>query len=141
MTYCKTLKCEVFLFFVKSSSGFPCGSAESACSAGDLGSIPGLERSPGEGKGYPLQYSDLENSMDCMVHGVTKSWTQLSNFHFLFFFFLFFGKKCKSFGYLPSLKSELPQRNIANCRRALLSKMDSTAPCITYTKNKGLNAQ
>ena len=45
---------------------FPCGSAgkESACSAGDLGSIPGLGRSPGEGKGYPLQYSGLENSMD-----------------------------------------------------------------------------
>ena len=46
--------------------GFPCGSAgkESACSVGDLSLIPGLERSPGEGKGYPLQYSDLENSMD-----------------------------------------------------------------------------
>ena len=48
----------------------------------DLGSIPGLGRSPGEGKGYPLQYSGLENSMDCIVHGVTKSQTQLSNFHF-----------------------------------------------------------
>ena len=60
-----------------------CGSAgkESACSVGDLGSIPGLGRSPGEGKGYPLQYSDLENSVDCMVHGVAKNWTQLSNFH------------------------------------------------------------
>ena len=46
---------------------FPCGSAgkESACSEGDPGLIPGLGRSPGEGKGYPLQYSDLENSMDC----------------------------------------------------------------------------
>ena len=49
---------------------------------GDLGSMPGLGRSPGEGKGYPLQYSGLENSMDCIVNGVTKSWTQLSNFHF-----------------------------------------------------------
>ena len=48
---------------------------------GDLGSIPGLERSPGEGKGYPLQYSGLENSMDCIVHGVTKSRTRLSEFH------------------------------------------------------------
>ena len=49
-----------------------CGSAgkESACNAGDLGLILGLGRSPGEGKGYPLQYSDLENSMDCIVHGV-----------------------------------------------------------------------
>ena len=55
--------------------GFPCGSAgkESACKAGDLGLIPGLGRSPGEGKGYPLQYSSLENSMDCIVHGVSKS--------------------------------------------------------------------
>ena len=54
--------------------GFPCGSAgkESACNAGDLGSIPELERSPGEGKGYPLQYSGLENSMDCIVHGVKQ---------------------------------------------------------------------
>ena len=47
---------------------------------GDLGSIPGLGRSPGEGKGYPLQYSGLDNSMDCIVHGVTKSQTQLSDF-------------------------------------------------------------
>ena len=64
--------------------GFPCGSAgkESACNAGDLGSISGLERSPIEGKGYPFQYSGLENSMDCIVHGVTKSLTRLSNFHF-----------------------------------------------------------
>ena len=53
---------------------FPCGSAskESACNAGDLGSIPGLGRSPGEGKGYPRQYSGLENSMDYTVHGVAK---------------------------------------------------------------------
>ena len=95
---------------------------ESACNAGDPGSIPGsgrspgegigyplqyswaslvaqlvknppamqetwfqslgLGRSPGEGKGYPLQYSGLENSMDCLVHGVTKSWTLLRDFHF-----------------------------------------------------------
>ena len=65
--------------------GFPGSSAgkESACSAGGLGSVPGLGRSPGEGNGYPLQYSGLENSMDCIVHGVTKSQTGLSNFHFL----------------------------------------------------------
>ena len=48
---------------------------ESACNAGDLGSIPGLGRSPAEGKGYPLQYSGLENSMDCLVYGVAKSQT------------------------------------------------------------------
>ena len=51
---------------------------------GDLGSILGLGRSPGEGKGYPLQYSGLENSMDCIDHGVTKSQTQLSDLHFHF---------------------------------------------------------
>ena len=62
---------------------FPCGSAdkESACNSGDLGSIPGLGRSPGEGKSCQLQYSGLENSMDCIVHGVTKSRTQLSDFN------------------------------------------------------------
>ena len=64
--------------------GFPGGSAgkESTCNAGDLGLIAGLGRSSGEGKGYPLQYSGLESSMDCIAHGVTKSWTRLSNFHF-----------------------------------------------------------
>ena len=66
--------------------GFPCGSAgkESVCNVGNLGLIPGLGRSPGEGKGCPLQYSGLENSMDCIVHGVAKSRTRLSDFHFYF---------------------------------------------------------
>ena len=66
--------------------GFPGGSAgkEYACNAGDLGSIPRLGRSPGEANSYPLQYSDLENSMDCIVHGVTNSQTQLINFHLHF---------------------------------------------------------
>ena len=66
------------------STGFPCGSAgkESACNVGGLGSIPGLGRSPGEGNGYPLQYSGLENSMDCIVHGVAKSQTQLRDFNY-----------------------------------------------------------
>ena len=64
--------------------GFSCGLAgkESACNAGNLAAIPGLGKSPGEWKGYPLQYSGLENSMDCTVHGVAKSWTRLSDFHF-----------------------------------------------------------
>ena len=63
------------------SMGFFYGSAgkESACNVGDLGSIPGLRISSGEGRGYPPQYSGLENSMACIVHGVTK--TQLSDFH------------------------------------------------------------
>ena len=65
-------------------NNFPCGSAgkESACNVGDLGSIPCLGRSLGEGKGYPLQYSGLENSMDCIVHGIAKSQPRLSDFHF-----------------------------------------------------------
>ena len=64
--------------------GFCLGSAgkESAFSEGDLGLIPGLGRSAGEGKGYPLQYSGLENSMDCIVHGVAKNRTRLSDFNF-----------------------------------------------------------
>ena len=64
--------------------GFPGSSAgkEAACNAGDPGLIPGLGKSPGEGIGYPLQYSFLENSMDSIVHGVEKSQTQLSHFHF-----------------------------------------------------------
>ena len=57
--------------------GFPCFSAGKvyACNVGDLGSIPELGRSAGEGKDYPFQYSGLENSMDCIVHGVAKSQT------------------------------------------------------------------
>ena len=79
--------------------GFLCGSAgkESTFIVGDLGSIPGLGRFPGEGKGYPLQYSGLENSMDYTVLGVAKSWTQLSNFHFHFTFTslsVTYGTKC-----------------------------------------------
>ena len=67
--------------------GLPGGSAgkEFASSTGDLGLTPGLGRSPGEGKDYPLQYSGLENSMDCIVHEVTKSQAQLSDFHFSLF--------------------------------------------------------
>ena len=65
---------------------FPCGSAgkESACNVGGLGLIPGLESSPGEGKGYPLQYSGLENSMDCIADEVSKSQTRLSDLRFHF---------------------------------------------------------
>ena len=64
--------------------GFRGGSAvkESTCNLGDLNSIPELERSSGKGKGYPLQYSGLENSTDCIVHGIAKSQTQLNDFHF-----------------------------------------------------------
>ena len=63
--------------------GFPCGQAskESACHMEGLGSIPGLGRSSGKGKGYSLQYSGLENPMDCIIHWVGKSQTWLSHFH------------------------------------------------------------
>ena len=62
--------------------GCPVGSAvkESACNVGNLGLISRLGRSLGKGKGYPLQYSSLGNSMDCIVHGVTKSWIHRETF-------------------------------------------------------------
>ena len=68
--------------------GFFCGPGgkESACNGGDLDSTPGLGRSPGEGKVYSLQYFGLENSMDFIVHGVAKSQTRLSDYHFLHLF-------------------------------------------------------
>ena len=69
-----------------------CGLAgkESVSNAGELDQNPRLGRSPGEGKGYPLQYSGLENSMGSIVHGVTKSWTRLSDFHFTSLYSKFF---------------------------------------------------
>ena len=72
------------LFVVTPTHGFPDSSAgkESICNVGVLGLMPGLERSPGEGKAYPLQYSGLKNSTDCVVHGVAKSRTQLSDCHY-----------------------------------------------------------
>ena len=68
----------VFLSFSGGSAG-----KQSACNVGDLESISGLGRSPGKVNAYPLQYSGLENSMDCIVCGVKKSQTQLSDFHFI----------------------------------------------------------
>ena len=72
------------IIYMHMFASFPDSSVgkESTCDAGDLGSIPGLGRYPGEEKGYPLQYSSLENSIDYTVHGVTKSRTRLSYFHF-----------------------------------------------------------
>ena len=63
-----------------------------------LGLVPGLGKAPGEGKGYPFQYSSLENSRGCMVHGVAKSRTQLSDFHLHSFLYLFIEKNvCSAF--------------------------------------------
>ena len=79
--------------------GFPGCSAgkEFICNAGDLGSIPGLGRSPGEGKGYPLQYSGLENSMDYIVLGFTKSWTGLSDLTLSYMYLLLLFNHCVRF--------------------------------------------
>ena len=81
-----TLPTKVHLEKLWFFQGFPYTSIgkESACNAGDSGSIPGSGWSTGKGIGYPLQYPDLENSMDCIVHGVAKSWTRL-NFPFHFY--------------------------------------------------------
>ena len=87
------------------SLGFPRGSnrKEFACNARDLGSVPGLERSPGEGHDNPLQYSCLENPMDwgawwATVHGITKSWTWLSDQHFQIESSILLGFPPSSFG-------------------------------------------
>ena len=92
--------------------GFPGGSEVkvSASNAGDLGSIPGSGRSPGEGNGNPLQYSCLENPMDrkawqAKVHGVAKSQTQLSNFTFR-----------QSFYYQRDFFSSLPEMKVLNIK-------------------------
>ena len=74
---CKKAENPEIFAFAFDLIGFPDSSVgkESAYNAGELGSIPGLGRSPRKGKGYPLQYSGLENSMECLVHGVAKSQT------------------------------------------------------------------
>ena len=118
-----------------------CGSAgkESACNAGDLGSILGLGRSPGEGKGYPLQYSGLENSMDCIVHVGTKSWIQVSNFHFQSESFPSWEKTSKRKKSLPftfqskinrnQIQDESPQR--VNSEAAILADKETKRPRVT----------
>ena len=76
-------KIQLYSYITIITKGFPgsSDSKESACNAGDLGLIPGLGSSAGEGNGNPLQYAGLENSMVRTVHGVSKSQTQLSDFH------------------------------------------------------------
>ena len=81
--FATSLRRQDHIFYLQCFSNFK-ARKESACNLGDLSLIPGLRRSSGEGKGYPLQYSGLENFMDYIVHGVAKSQTQPSNFHFHF---------------------------------------------------------
>ena len=78
------MRCRVFSSLLGLLQGFPGGSAgkESACKAGDPSSAPGLGRALGEGDSSPLQYSGLENSTDCTVRGVARSWSRLSDFPF-----------------------------------------------------------
>ena len=85
--------------------GFLCGLAgeESACNVGDLGLIPELGRYPGDEKGYPLQYSGPENSMDYIVRGVAKSRTWLSDFHFTSLNILTAAAAAKSLQLCPTL--------------------------------------
>ena len=93
---------------------------ESACNVGDLGSIPGLGRSPRKGNSYPYQYSGLENSMDCIVHGVAKRWTRLSDFQFT---------PLLALGMQP-LWTQLPQRSQAQTKKSIQkpAKSPSSAP-------------
>ena len=114
--------------------GFPCGSAgkESACNAGDLGSIPGLGRSPGERKGHPFQYSGLENSMDCIVHGVAKSQKRLSNFHFIS---LHYSKRLHNPSMSNSLDSHGVFMAVFSCHAELL-KCNSLLVCGAGKKKK-----
>ena len=106
---CTFYYCAQFSDIVKSISLFLCGfrvsvlfrnSKESTCNWGYLGSVPGLGRSSGERKGYPLWFSGLENSMDCIAHRVTMSQTWLSDFHFHFHSYQL---KQKHFSVLPSI--------------------------------------
>ena len=83
---------------------FPGGSAgkEFTCNAGDPGLIPGLGRSPGEGNGYPLQYSGLENSMDCIVHGIARVGHDWATFTFSFFLLIPWHVSLPSEALIPS---------------------------------------
>ena len=85
MSYWTELNFMLFNSISHCIKSISCGSAgkESACSVGDLVSIPGLGRFPGKGEGYLLQYSGLENSMDYIIHGIAKSRTRLSDFYLL----------------------------------------------------------
>ena len=116
---------------------------ESACSVGDPGLIPGLGRSRGEKKGYPLQSSGLENAMDCIVRGVAKSQTQLNDFHF----HAYRVSRCctihaliTGLNYVPSLSQNCPLMNdiywtlcCCNARHAVFSETVSETQSLGNT--------
>ena len=98
-----------------------------------LCSIPGLGRSLREGKGYPLQYSGLENSMDCIVHGVAKSWIQLSDFHTHTYFILKNGRYLYKSRIFPvvilHVKVEFTCRNCTVLRSTRPSRTNTQKRC------------
>ena len=98
---------------------------ESACNAGYLDLIPELGRSPGEGRGNPLQYSGLENSMDCMLRGVTKSRTQVRDFNFHFHYQCLAGGDTEPQSLLP--KSRLFKQHLVGSRMGHPSEQGPTA--------------
>ena len=120
-----TFKCLLFC------TVFPCGSAgkESDCNAGDLGLIPGLGRSPGEGKGYPLQYSGLEKPSDYTVHGVAKSLDVTDRLSLHFRYFAYIRKYIISFEFhkIPE-KSSFPEKNTMTQRLSDLSIWSHNLP-------------
>ena len=141
--------------------GVPCSSAgkESACNAGDLGLIHGLGRYPGEGNGNPLQYSCLENPMDkgtwwATVHGVTKSWTWLSEFHSLTIIIIkphFYSNKFQLYilGNLGSVKYSFQRHGVCNWRGVVTAYVylnaklhrASLCPILTYSqRQEGIRA-
>ena len=111
---------------------------ESVCKARDLGSIPWLGRSPKEGKGYPLQYSSLEKSVAYIVHGVAKSWTRLSAFHFTPFCWLwiklgkdFCFKVCPGF---VSIRYGKTYRYGNHCHEGMSHRSLETAGMVCHTR-------
>ena len=115
----------ILLFFPDSSV-----CKESACNVGDLGLIPGLGRSPGEGNGYPLQYSGLENSMDCIVQVVAESDIEQLSLLTLYCFRVQVTKSCSVGGIEYLLKFELFSIQVCHAKRTLVSLEKQEAPGI-----------
>ena len=111
-----------------------CNSAgkESACNAGDVDLTPGLGRPPGEGEGYPFQYSGLENSVDYKIHGVAKSQTGLSNFHFHFSLSLS-GRSLKEGNGYPLQYSCLENSMDRGAFWAIVHRATKSHVCLTFS--------